>query len=47
MTGTDAPGAADNKTCFTITEEYEGIRIDKVLTALVEDRSRSFIKKLF
>jgi 23S rRNA pseudouridine1911/1915/1917 synthase len=47
MTGTDAAGSQEKKTVFTITEEYEGIRIDRVLAALVEDRSRSFLKKLF
>lgn len=45
MTGTDA--GAGNWTGFTITEEYEGIRIDRVLAALLEDQSRSFLKKLF
>ena len=32
---------------FSITEDYEGTRIDKVLTALLEDQSRSYLKKLF
>ena len=32
---------------FSITEDYEGTRIDKVLTALLEDKSRSYLKKLF
>ena len=32
---------------FIITEDYEGERIDKVLSLLIEDRSRSYLKRLF
>ncbi|MBP3197292.1 MAG: hypothetical protein J6N21_09855, partial [Butyrivibrio sp.] len=31
---------------FIVTDEYEGLRIDKLISELVDSLSRSFIKKL-
>lgn len=31
---------------FTVTDEYEGIRIDKLISELIDSLSRSYIKKL-
>ena len=31
---------------FVVTDEYEGLRIDKLISELVDSLSRSYIKKL-
>ena len=31
---------------FVVTEEYEGLRIDKLISELIDSLSRTFIKKL-
>ena len=31
---------------FTVTDEYEGMRIDKLISELISDLSRSYIQKL-
>ena len=35
------------ETTFLVEEEYEGERLDKYLSAVMEDLSRSYIQKLW